>query len=108
MPMAADQIRALTEANAQLGADKGQLERVSAELGESNKLLEQENGHLKQQVRLLQVAVTISLAGITSLSAELATRMLGATAQTAFDTATVVFFAFITASLAILGFMHRS
>jgi hypothetical protein len=101
MPTPTEQTRALTEANARLEADKGQLERTNADLEVTNKLLE-------RQIRLLQVAVTISLAGIASLSAELATRMLGATAQTAFGTATVVFFAFITASIAILGFMHRA
>jgi hypothetical protein len=100
MPTPSEQIRALTESNAGLRGVNEQLERVAADLKATNRLLE-------QRIRLLQVVVTILLASIASFSIELAARMLGATVQTAFGSATGVFFAVIAASIAILSFMRR-
>jgi hypothetical protein len=94
------QIQALTDANVGLQASKSQLERAIADLKTTNGLLE-------QKIKLLEVAVTILLASSASLSTGLAIRMVGATAQTAFSSATGVFFAVIVASIAILSFMRR-
>ena len=96
-----EQIRALTEAGARMRSDNEQLERANADLKAANKLFE-------QRVRLLQVVVTILLASIASFGVESAAKMLGVTAQTAFGSATGVFFAVIAASMARLSFMRRA
>jgi hypothetical protein len=96
-----EQIRALTDANARLRAEKEQSERDNADLKAANTLL-------AQKIRFLQVVVTILLASIASFSVELATRALGATAQIAFGSATGVFFAVIAASIAILSFIRHA
>jgi hypothetical protein len=101
MPTPSEQIRALTDANARLRADREQSERDNAGLKATKTLLE-------QRIRLLEVVVTILLASIASLSVELATRTLGATAQIAFGSATGVFFAVIAASIAILSFIRHA
>ena len=101
MPTPSEQIRALTDANSRLLTDKEQLERVNTHLNETNRILGQRN-------RVLQVVVIILLASIASLSSDLVTKTMGATAQISFGSATGVFFAVIVASMAILSFIHHA
>lgn len=99
-PRPSGQMQALSDANAALLNEKMQLERGNSDLKAINDALERKIG-------LLQVAVTILLAGSGSLIAGTATRMAGAAMQTALASATGVFFAVIMASIAILAFLRR-
>ena len=82
-----EQIQALTDTNAAL-------QRANSDLEAANDLLE-------KRIKSLQVAVTILLASSGGLGVGLATSMAGAAVQTALASATGVFFAMITASIAM-------
>jgi hypothetical protein len=81
-----DEIRALTEANAELKA--------------TNRLQE-------QKIRFLQVTATVLLACICGLAAGLGTCIARASALTALSSAFGIFIGVIMASMAILGYMRR-
>jgi len=83
------QIQALTAANAQL-------ETANADL-------RTECDRLRQKIKFLQIAISISLGS----DAGLAIGMAGVAASTLLTAATTVSFAVITVSLAILTYMRR-
>jgi hypothetical protein len=84
--VASDEIRALTEANAELKA--------------TNRLQE-------QKIRFLQVTAAVLLACIGGLAVGMATCIAKASAVTALGSAFAVFVGVIMASVAILSYMHR-
>jgi hypothetical protein len=88
-----DEIRALTEANADLTA--------------ANRLQEQKIKLREQQVRFLQVTVAVLLACTGGLAVGLATCIARASALTALSSAFAVFVGVIMASMAILSYIRR-
>ena len=94
------QAQILADANATLRAYNTQLKRVNVDLKAANHRMEQE-------VRFLQVAVTILLSSSVGLGVAMATSMARATAQVSISSALAAFFAVIMASVAMLTFMRR-
>jgi hypothetical protein len=76
------------------------------DLKKANSALRAENERLKQQVKFLQITITILLAIGVGVCVGLAASVAGAAASVAVGSATGSFFAVIMTSIAILTFMR--